>query len=63
VTSDFADANGAPVPDGGDRVVIETTDRDATGDSTEVVFTKGPLPRVLRPPDVTHYMNMTLALQ
>jgi hypothetical protein len=63
VTWDLADANGTPVPDGDYRVVIETTDRDATGDSTEVVFTKGPLPVVLMPPDVTHYVNMTLALQ
>lgn len=63
VTWDLADANGAPVPDGDYRVVIETTDRDATGDSAEVAFTKGPSPLVLMPPDVTHYVNMTLALQ
>jgi hypothetical protein len=44
-------------------VVIETTDRDATGDSTQVAFTKGPLSVVLMPPAATHYVNMTLALQ
>jgi hypothetical protein len=60
---DLSDANGAPVPDGEYRLVVETTDRDATGDSTEVAFTKGTLPVVLMPPDVTHYVNMTLALQ
>jgi hypothetical protein len=63
VTWDLTDATGTPVPDGDYRVVIETTDRDAAGDSTEVAFTKGTLPLVLMPPDVTHYVNMTLALQ
>jgi hypothetical protein len=63
VSWDLRDATGAPVPDGDYRLVIETTDKDATGDSTEVAFTKGLLPVRLMPLDVPHYVNMSLALE
>jgi hypothetical protein len=63
VTWDFTDATDIPVPDGDYRVIVETTDRDATGDSTEVAFIKGALPVRIMPPDTTHYVNMSLALE
>lgn len=63
VTWDLTDATGVPVPDGDYRVVVETTDRDATGDSCDVAFTKGPLPARSTPPDTAHYVNMSLALE
>ena len=63
VTWDLTDAAGATVPDGQYNLVVETTDRDATGDSTAVPFAKGPSPVHLTPPDVAHYVNMSLALE
>ena len=58
----LTDASRNAVAPGDYKVVVEMTDHDGTGDSTEVPFTVGD-PLMLTPSDQTHFVNMTLSLE
>jgi hypothetical protein len=59
---DLTDLNGQVVPDGPYNIVIETTDKDGTGDSLSIPFMKG-APHSSSPADVAHYVGMSLQIQ
>lgn len=63
VSWNLKDVNGNVVPDGKYNVVIETTDRNGFGDSIALPFTKSATPIQLSPPNVTHYVNMSLSIK
>jgi hypothetical protein len=51
------------VADGEYAVLIETTDRDSSGDSLAIAFTKGTGPLNLMPTDTEHFRDMLLAFE
>jgi hypothetical protein len=58
----LTDASHNAVAPGDYKVVVEMTDHDGNGDSTEVPFTVGD-PLMLTPSDQAHFVNMTLTLE
>ncbi len=59
---DLTDANGATVMPGDYKIVVEITDHDGPGDSTEVAFTLGD-PLMISPPDQDHFVDMALTVE
>ena len=59
---DLTDVSGATVMPGDYKVVVEITDHDGNGDSTEVPFTLGD-PLMVSPPDQTHFVSMALTVE
>jgi len=59
---DLTDVNGATVMAGEYKVVVEITDHDGPGDSTDVPFTLSD-PVMTSPPDQTHFVNMALTVE
>jgi hypothetical protein len=62
VAWDLTDEAGNPVAPGDYKVIVEATDRDATGASHEVPFTLGE-PMTLAAPDASAFSAMSLTLQ
>jgi hypothetical protein len=58
----LTDASRKSVAPGDYKIVIEMTDHDGNGDSTEVPFTLGD-PLTVMPADQTHFVNMTLTVE
>ena len=59
---DLTDVDGATVMPGDYKVVVEITDHDGPGDSTEVAFTLGD-PLMISPPDQDHFVDMALTVE
>jgi hypothetical protein len=60
---DLTDRAGARVAAGDYAVLVETTDRDASGDFVLIPFAVGPDELALSPPDTEHFLDMTLTLE
>jgi hypothetical protein len=58
----LTDVSRAPVAPGDYKVVVEITDHDAAGDSTEVPFTLGD-PVSTMPSDQAHFVGMALTVE
>jgi hypothetical protein len=54
------DSSGAQVPDGDYKIYFEMTDKDGTGPSTSVTFTKGPTAATLTPAGTSNFTNIKL---
>lgn len=63
VTWDLTNASKQPVPDGDYKIVLELTDKDGTGPTTSVSFTKGPSGVRLNPPNASSFTQMSLVLE
>lgn len=63
VSWDLTDVSKKPVPDGDYKLVAEFTEKDGTGVSTEVAFTKGSMPLQLTPADGPNFTKMRLLLE
>jgi hypothetical protein len=61
VTWNLKDANGAAVPDGAYKMIVEVTDADATGKFVSVDFMKAPGVAPLTPADNPYFTGMQLA--
>jgi hypothetical protein len=55
--------SGLEVPDGDYRLLVELTDRDASGALLELAFVKGPDAWSMQPLDTPQFRAMTLALR
>ncbi len=58
----LTDVNGAAVPDGAYKVLIEVTDHDGTGQWTSVDFTLPGMGQKVTAPDVQYYTGMSVTL-
>jgi hypothetical protein len=58
----LTDVNRTPVAAGAYKVVVEMTDHDGTGDSTEVPFSLAD-PLMQAPSDAAHFVDMALTVQ
>jgi len=63
VSWDLTDTAGARVADGDYKILIETTDRNSSGDSLAIPFSTGPDPFSIAPEDAPHFVDMTLKLE
>jgi hypothetical protein len=61
-TWDLTDVDGATVMPGDYKLVVEITDHDGVGDSTEVPFTLGD-PLMISPTDQAHFVDMALTVE
>jgi hypothetical protein len=62
-TWNLKDASGNLAPDGSYKVIIEVTDHDGSGQSTQVDFMKTPMPMTVTPPNAQYFTAMRVTLQ
>lgn len=60
VTWNLRDSDNQIVPDGVYSLVVEVTDKDATGQTLSVMFRKGAEPQVITPPDSSYFSAIEL---